>query len=199
MQYSHSSNGIHRTSSDADKFSLHPTGSRSLSPIIPDDEKFFSVGVRSEDLEFGGGDGRDLGGASFTGGNGGNGGERMKIGAYYEELLKLNPSDALLLRNYAKYLHEVEKDTARAEEYYGRAILANPGDGELLSLYGTLIWETQRDDERAKSYLDQAIHAAPGDCTVLGSYAHFMWEAEKEEEVNGGVTEETAMEMVAAF
>lgn len=35
--------------------------------------------------------------------------------------------------------------------------------------------------------------------TVLGSYAHFMWEAEEEEEVNGGVTEETAMEMVAAF
>lgn len=106
MHYSHSNNGIHRTSSDADKFSLHPTGSRSLSPIIPDNEQFFSVGVRSEDLEFGGGDGRDLGGASLTGGNGG---ERMKIGAYYEEMLKLNPTDALLLRNYAKYLHEVRQ------------------------------------------------------------------------------------------
>lgn len=33
--------------------------------------------------------------------------DRSKIGAYYEHMLKLNPSDALLLRNYGKFLHEV--------------------------------------------------------------------------------------------
>lgn len=205
MHYSHSNDRIHRASPEreAEKFSprrnLNRTGSRSFPPIIHDKEQFLSVGVRSEDFEFGGGDGGDRREATFTGGNGG---ERMKIGAYYEEMLKSNPTDALLLRNYAKFLHEVEKDAAKAEEYYGRAILANPGDGELLSLYGTLIWETQRDEERAKSYFDQAIHVAPDDCTVLGSYAHFMWEAEEEEEeeeVNGGVTEITATEMIAAF
>ncbi|TKY70030.1 hypothetical protein E2542_SST06314 [Spatholobus suberectus] len=219
MHYSHSNarrdappNGINGASSKraADNFglrwNLNRTGSRSFTP---DEEEFLSdaalrrpsrVGIRSEDVEFGGGDGGDRGSATVTGGNGG---ERMKIGAYYEEMLKSNPTDALLLRNYGKFLHEVEKDTARAEEYYGRAILANPDDGELFSLYGTLIWEAQRDEERAKSYFDQAIHAAPDDCTVLGSYAHFMWEAEEEgeeeEEVNGGVTEETVTEMIAAF
>ncbi|CAK8540345.1 unnamed protein product [Lathyrus sativus] len=130
--------------------------------------------------------------------SGGNGGERIKIGEYYEEMLKSNPTDALLLRNYGKFLHEVEKNLVRAEEYYGRAILANPEDGELLSLYGKLIWETNRDEERAQSYFDQAIHAAPDDSTVLGSYAHFMWEAEEEEmAANGGKMKENEEESVA--
>ncbi|CAJ1931124.1 unnamed protein product [Sphenostylis stenocarpa] len=216
MHYSHSNAGgdapqnwFNRASSErASENSgvlrnLNRTGSRSLPPIIPDEEQFLSddnirkpsyVGILPEDLESGGNDGGDHGGENLTGGNGG---EMMKIDAYYEEMLKSNPTNALLLRNYGKFLHEVEKDTARAEEYYGRAILANPGDGELLSLYGTLIWETQRDEARAKSYFDQAIHAAPNDCTVLGSYALFMWEAEEEEEDNG-VTDKTGTKMIAA-
>ncbi|MED6193163.1 hypothetical protein PIB30_016465 [Stylosanthes scabra] len=143
---------------------------------------FPAIVREEENEEFGGGSGYRGGDRGIATVTGGNGGDRVKIGAYYEKMLKSNPTDALLLRNYGKFLHEVEKDTARAEEYYGRAILANPGDGELLSLYGTLIWETQRDEERAKSYFDQAVYAAPDDCTVLGSYAHFMWEAEEEEE-----------------
>ncbi|RZC28015.1 hypothetical protein D0Y65_000167 [Glycine soja] len=204
---SHSNNRRSSSERDDENFGvrrdLNRTGSPSFSPIVPHEEDFLSdaaprkLGIRPEDLQFGEGDGGFHRGAPLTGGNGG---ERMKIGAYYEEMLRSNPTDALLLRNYGKFLHEVEKDTVRAEEFYGRAILANPGDGELLSLYGTLIWETQRDEDRAKSYFDQAIHAAPNDCTVLGSYAHFMWEAEEEEEeVNGGATEITATEMIVAF
>ncbi|XP_027361939.1 uncharacterized protein LOC113869688 [Abrus precatorius] len=198
--------------------------SRSFPRIIPDEEEFLSDGegrtalrkplhvrvqpesrIPVEELGFGNGssEGGDHGTATVTGGNGG---ERIKIGAYYAEMLKSNPTDSLLLRNYAKFLHEVEKDTAKAEEYYGRAILANPSDGELLSLYGKLIWETERDGKRAKSYFDQAIHVAPDDCTVLGSYAHFTWEAEEEEEEeeeeeadDGEMKMNTATGMIAAF
>ncbi|KAK3182985.1 hypothetical protein Dsin_030271 [Dipteronia sinensis] len=130
-------------------------------------------------------------GEGFSKGN--NDGEKSKIGDYYRELLKSNPRDSLVLRNYGKFLHEVEKDTEKAEEYYGRAILANPGDGEVLSLYGNLIWMTQRDENRAKTYFDQAVNASPNDSMVLGSYARFMWEVEEEDEV------EIAQPMVAAF
>ncbi|CAJ2647218.1 unnamed protein product [Trifolium pratense] len=77
-----------------------------------------------QDTGFGGGS--DHSDTTVT--TGGNGGDRIKIGAYYEEMLKSNPTDALLLRNYGKFLHEVEKNMVRAEEYYGRAILANPED-----------------------------------------------------------------------
>ncbi|KAG8382504.1 hypothetical protein BUALT_Bualt05G0084100 [Buddleja alternifolia] len=115
-------------------------------------------------------------------GGGGDAKQNKIIGAYYQEILKSDPTNSLILRNYGKYLHEVEGDLVKAEEYYGRAILANPGDGEVLSLYGKLIWESHRDESRANSYFNQALHASPDDCTVLGSYAHFLWEAEEEEE-----------------
>ncbi|KAK4846359.1 hypothetical protein QYF36_016354 [Acer negundo] len=116
-------------------------------------------------------------------GKGNNDGEKSKIGDYYRELLMSNPRDSLVLRNYGKFMQEVEKDTEKAEEYYGRAILANPEDGEVLSLYGNLIWMTEGDEERAKSYLDQAVNASPNDSMVLGSYARFMWEVEEEDEI----------------
>ncbi|KAM0059777.1 putative tetratricopeptide-like helical domain superfamily [Helianthus debilis subsp. tardiflorus] len=130
-----------------------------------------------------------------------NSSEHNKIGAHYKKMLKLDPNDPLLLRNYSKFLHEVEGDTVKAEEYYGRAILANPGDGELLSLYGKLIWDTQRDGERAKSYFDQAAIASPDDCMVMGSYAKFMWEAEddEEEETGSKVLVSGSQPLVAAF
>ncbi|OIW10673.1 hypothetical protein TanjilG_16045 [Lupinus angustifolius] len=213
-------NGINRALSEAvailsasEDFGIRRNlnrGTSSFPAIIPDEDElrkpiYIGVwkegGIAMEDVGFGGGLG-DGGDRGFTKVTGGNDGERIQIGAYYEEMLKSNPTDALLLRNYGKFLHEVEKDLVKAEKYYGRAILANPGDGELLSLYGKLIWETERDEERAKSYFDQAIHTDPDDCTVLGSYAQFMWEAE-EEEVNGGEmggkAEESAAELIAVF
>ncbi|GFZ17139.1 tetratricopeptide repeat (TPR)-like superfamily protein [Actinidia rufa] len=94
--------------------------------------------------------------------------DRSKIRAYYEEMLKSNPTNSLLLRNYGSFLHEVERDAVKAEEYYGRAILASPGDGEVLSLYGKLIWETQRDEDRANSYFEQAVRASPNDSYGVG-------------------------------
>ncbi|XP_076934894.1 uncharacterized protein LOC143601341 [Bidens hawaiensis] len=113
--------------------------------------------------------------------------ELNKIGAHYQKMLKTDhPNNPLLLRNYSKFLHEVEGDTVKAEEYYARAILANPGDGELLSLYGKLIWDMQRNEERAQSYFDQAVIASPDDCMVMGSYAQFMWEADEDEDEESG-------------
>ncbi|XP_056174526.1 uncharacterized protein LOC115678018 [Syzygium oleosum] len=160
------------------------------------------IGIPLEELGACGGGvgaGSDFGGDGYGGGYG----DRRGIGAYYREMLRSSPGDSLLLRNYGKYLHEVEGDAARAEEYYGRAILASPGDGEVLSLYGKLIWDTQRDEDRAKSYFNQAVLASPEDSTVLGSYARFLWESEEEEEEDD--EEDDAEEaanlpaMVAAF
>ncbi|CAN4076255.1 unnamed protein product [Withania somnifera] len=117
-------------------------------------------GIPIDELGFpGGGMGKNR---KFGGGSGGNS-DPKEIGEYYKEMLNSDPMNSLLLRNYGKYLHEVERDFVKAEEYYGRAILASPGDGEVLSLYGKLVWETQRDERRAKSYFDQAVHVSSDD------------------------------------
>ncbi|GLJ49026.1 hypothetical protein SUGI_1034220 [Cryptomeria japonica] len=79
---------------------------------------------------------------------------------YYEEILKANPGNPLLLRNYAKFLHEVKGDISKAEEFYESAIMAGPKDGEVLSLYAQLIWETLEDVDRTQAYFEQAVQAA---------------------------------------
>ncbi|MBA0634858.1 hypothetical protein Godav_029061 [Gossypium davidsonii] len=181
-----------------------PGGSRCFTAGIPEEEYVSDYeidggfrtefGISMEEIGFSG-DGFGTGG-KIGGDNGDDSyGDKRKMGDYYREMLKLNPGDPLLLRNYGRFLHEVEKDMERAEEYYGRAILASPGDGEVLSLYGNLIWERHRDESRAKSYFDRAVTASPDDCMVLGSYANFLWDAEEDDE------EEVEMSraMVAAF
>ncbi|KAK8650319.1 hypothetical protein V6N13_139964 [Hibiscus sabdariffa] len=172
----------------------HPGGSRCFTAAIPEEEYVSDCEVDTEfRTEFG-----------FSGdGFGGDHGDRSGIGDYYREMLKLNPGDSLLLRNYGKFLHEVEKDMDGAEEYYGRAILASPGDGEVLSLYGKLIWERHGDESRAKSYFDRAVTASPDDCMVLGSYAHFLWDAEEDDDDDDydqvGVSRVVAAAAAAAF
>ncbi|KAJ6426968.1 hypothetical protein OIU84_022546 [Salix udensis] len=191
-------------------------GSRSCPSMIPEVEEHVfgdrvddyadiwpKSGIPLEELgSSGDGFGKSDGGHRGSGGNDWrNGDDVSKMGDYYKQMLKSNPNDALILRNYGKYLHEVEGDAEKAEEYYGRAILASPGDGEVLSLYGKLIWDEKRDGERAKSYFDQAVIASPNDCMVLGSYASFMWEAEEDddEEVEDKSGVSSAAAMVAAF
>lgn len=145
---------------------------------IPVEELGFPGGGMGKNGNFGSGGGDEFNTGNFGGGSS----DKSSMGSYYEQMLKSDPTNALLLRNYGKYLQEVEKDFVKAEECYGRAILACPEDGDVLSLYGKLIWETQRDESRAKSYFDQSVTASPNDCTVLGSYAHFMWQADDDDE-----------------
>ncbi|XP_061987973.1 uncharacterized protein LOC133706451 [Rosa rugosa] len=167
--------------SDSGEARYIPSGSRSPESGIPEEE----MGSKTVTIE------RE---------------ERRKMVEYYQEMLKSNPSDPLLLRNYGQFLHEVEKDMVRAEECYCRAILASPGDGELLSLYAKLIWESQRDKDRANSYFNQAVSASPNNCMVLGSFASFMWEVEEDEEddeeINSNSTTaqvSSAAQLVPAF
>ncbi|KAK1374987.1 Adenosine monophosphate-protein like [Heracleum sosnowskyi] len=215
-------NPIRRASSESDlKISgsfgkLTRERSQSFPAIIPE-EDYFADGSGAlnltengfnhqsytpvDELTFSGdgiGKGRAFGGG-YGFGSGGGSSDRKEIGAYYEEMLKSDPMNSLLLRNYGKFLHEVEGDSVKAEECYGRAILASPGDGEVLSLYAKFIWETQRDGDRAKSYFNQAVQASPHDSMVMGSYAQFMWEAEDDEEDEGGDIEVSQAAMVEAY
>jgi hypothetical protein len=107
-------------------------------------------------------------GSSGSGGRGGGGGGQGQgsgcdMGEYYRRVLRVDPGNPLLLRNYGKYLHEVERDLAGAEGCYARALLACPGDADLLSLYGRVIWEARQEKDRAADYFQRAVQAAPDD------------------------------------
>ncbi|RLN19791.1 uncharacterized protein C2845_PM02G18990 [Panicum miliaceum] len=126
----------------------------------------------------GGGQGGGQGGNRGSGGQGSG----CDMGEYYRRVLLLDPENPLLLRNYGKYLHEVEGDLTGAEGCYARALLACPGDADLLSLYGRVIWEARQEKDRAEAYFERAVQAAPDDCYVLGSYASFLWDAEEDDD-----------------
>ncbi|KAH7662759.1 TPR-like protein [Dioscorea alata] len=102
-------------------------------------------------------------GMMLVGGGEGGCGEIVEMEMYYKKMVDEDPSNALVLRNYAKFLYEIKSDLPKAEEYYSRAILAEPGDGEILSQYAKLVWELHKDEERACTYFEQAIQASPHD------------------------------------
>ncbi|CAN1248976.1 hypothetical protein LINPERPRIM_LOCUS6945 [Linum perenne] len=152
----------------------------------PVEEEELELLMAGEGKEFDGGNGKGGNrGGSRGGDSGGGDNYKRRMAEYYEQIIKSNPHDSLLLRNYGKFLHEVEGNVERAEEYYGRALLESPGDGEVLSLYANLIWNNYKDQHRAFTYFHNAASASPNDCMVLGSYAHFMWVTEEDDEGEG--------------
>ncbi|KAL2895959.1 Transmembrane and TPR repeat-containing protein 1, partial [Bienertia sinuspersici] len=82
---------------------------------------------------------------------------------YYQQMIKDNPGNALLLGNYAKFLKEVKGDFYKAEEYCKRAIQTKDEDGDIHSLYGELIWLIDNDITRAEAHFHQAVLAQPSD------------------------------------
>lgn len=77
-------------------------GFGSLSAGIPEEDDLLRASTLDSwpPIVFTGRDGCDSAGDGRLG-------DRRKIGDYYETMLKKNPGDSLLLRNYGKYLHEV--------------------------------------------------------------------------------------------
>ncbi|KAH9330353.1 hypothetical protein KI387_002461 [Taxus chinensis] len=149
------------------------------------------IDVMEPATDIGGGRGSSTSKRISTGGGGG-GGDGYGAGSenieeYYQRMLENNPSNSLILCNYAKFLYETKRDYPKAEEYYSRAILAQPDDGEVLAQYAKLIWDFHGDEERASVYFEQAVQASPADCNVLAAYASFLWntdgdKGEQEEE-----------------
>lgn len=97
---------------------------------------------------------------------------------YYENIIRDNPYNPLILRNYAHYLYKIKKDYKKAEEFYSRAIMAEPNDGEALSEYAKLRWEVHGEEDMASKFFMNAVHASPGNSDVLAAYASFLWEIE---------------------
>ncbi|CAL5015991.1 unnamed protein product [Urochloa decumbens] len=109
--------------------------------------------------------------------------EAAALDAQYKRMVDEQPGNALFLRNYAQFLHEVKGDARRAEEYYSRAMLADPADGEVMSQYAMLVWEVYRDQERCLGYFQKSVQAAPQNSHVLAAYASFLWEQDDDDDL----------------
>lgn len=70
---------------------------------IPVEELGFPGGGMDKNWNFGGGGGDEFNTGNFGGGSS----DKSSMRSYYEQMIKSDPTNGLLLRNYGKYLQEV--------------------------------------------------------------------------------------------
>ncbi|XP_044460890.1 uncharacterized protein LOC123192415 [Mangifera indica] len=85
------------------------------------------------------------------------------------------PSNSLLLGNYAQLLHLVAQDYDRAEECYKRAVQVEPPDAEALSRFADFLWTVRKDLWGAEERYLQALAADPSNAYHASKYATFLW------------------------
>ncbi|KAE8689608.1 hypothetical protein F3Y22_tig00110933pilonHSYRG00168 [Hibiscus syriacus] len=93
----------------------------------------------------------------------------------YQMCVAEEPDNALLLANYARFLHLVVKDYDRAEEFYKRAIEADPEDSEALGLFADFLWQVRNDHWEAEEIYSQALQVDEKNPFHASKYANFLW------------------------
>ena len=98
-------------------------------------------------------------------------GEKAKSYKYFEKALRLNPSDAGVLNNYAYNLSLDRKNLKKAEKMSRKSLEAEPDNASFLDTYGYILY-LRKDYENAKVYLKKAIvHGGNNNKDVLYHYA----------------------------
>lgn len=93
----------------------------------------------------------------------------------YERAVSDEPSNSLILANFAQFLYLTQNDHKRAEHYFERAVSVEPVDAEALSRYATFLWKARNDVAAAEETYQEAIAADPGNAHHAAAYAHFLW------------------------
>ncbi|KAL1829045.1 hypothetical protein ACET3Z_007457 [Daucus carota] len=99
----------------------------------------------------------------------------FKTELFYQKELLQEPSNALLLANYAQFLYLVAHDYDRAENYFKRATNVEPKDAEAMSKYASFLWQARKDLWAAEETYLEAISLDPSNSYYAANYAHFLW------------------------
>ena len=102
----------------------------------------------------------------------------------YDEVLKINPNDVLVLNNYSYFLALRGERLEEAEEMISRAVSLNPNNGTFLDTYAWVLFK-RKNYSLAKFYIRSAIEDEQSVSGVL--YEHYgdilYMNGEKEEAV----------------
>ena len=102
----------------------------------------------------------------------------------YDEALKINPNDVLVLNNYSYFLALRGERLEEAEEMISKAVSMNPGNGTFLDTYAWVLFK-RKDYSLAKFYIRSALEDKESVSAVM--YEHYgdilYMNGEKEEAV----------------
>ncbi|KNA14568.1 hypothetical protein SOVF_106320 [Spinacia oleracea] len=101
--------------------------------------------------------------------------EYYRTDLLYQMGLFKEPSNTLLLSNYAQFLCLVSRDYDRAEECFKRAIQLDPTDAEVMTQYANFLWVVRKDLWGAEERFQQATAAEPDNSYHASKYANFLW------------------------
>ncbi|XP_021715498.1 uncharacterized protein LOC110683433 [Chenopodium quinoa] len=99
----------------------------------------------------------------------------FKTELHYQSIVAQDPTNALILANYAQFLYLVVHDFDRAEEYFKRATKVEPKDADAHNRYAHFLWQVRNDLWAAEETFLEAISADPGNSFYAGNYASFLW------------------------
>lgn len=88
----------------------------------------------------------------------------------YDSALVYNPSNILVLNNYAYFLSEEDKELEKAEQMSLRTIKAEPNNATYLDTYAWILYKQKRYSE-AHGYIEQALAADSVPSDVLYEHA----------------------------
>ncbi len=92
----------------------------------------------------------------------------------YEKALKIEPSNALVLNNYAYYLSLRNINLEKAEQMAKKAVELDPGNGSNQDTYGWVLFKLGRYEE-AKEWIEKAIQTGEESAVVLEHYGDVLW------------------------
>lgn len=96
---------------------------------------------------------------------------------YYEEALKINPHNVLVLNNYAYYLSLEDKNLSKAERMSAKTIEIEPNNSTYLDTYAWILYK-QKSFSLAKFYIERAVDNLPDDYdrgVVLDHYGDILF------------------------
>lgn len=101
-------------------------------------------------------------------------GNAEKSYEYYDKIIALNPSNSIVLNNYAYYLSLEEKDLEKAEKMSYESLRLDPNNASNMDTYGWILYKMGRYQD-AKSWIGKAMEKEPSGA-VYEHYGDVMYQ-----------------------
>jgi Tfp pilus assembly protein PilF len=99
----------------------------------------------------------------------------------YENVLKIEPNNVLVLNNYAYYLSLRGENLEKAESMAKKAVELEPGNSSYQDTYGWVMFKLGKYEE-AKEWIARAVESGEESAVALEHYGDVMWKLDNKKE-----------------
>jgi len=107
--------------------------------------------------------------------------DHEKSDAAYEQVLKIEPDNVLVLNNYAYYLSLRGMNLEKAEQMAKKAVELEPANSSYQDTYGWVLFRLGRFEE-AKEWISKALESGEESAVVMEHYGDVMWKLDNKKE-----------------